>query len=359
METRRKVASSAYVRNVGAIMQSASSLLLGSAAVRMHVVLVAMLNRERWPDTLAVSDHRMAELTGLSRRTVAKARQELVEANVVICRAEGQGSQSRWVYRTVVDQLAAQQQDTPTDMGVATNMATDTSYILKEENRRKEKTEEGRRETRPGSSAPELLPLAELKDWMLSQNAWVEQFCQRNRITLSVLGMELEQFVNHLSNCGHVGKPAADALGHFGAWYDRRHQQHVAREQAAHLVQEEWRQAQADEERQRQLRAEEELQRGIASWRASREEMRRKAAEGDASALMWLGKYEYLTNMSGKPCPRPEPWTWRNKNGEPTPAALKAEEEERASCHVAQSGRGDGGNAVAMQAGKEGVRHVG
>lgn len=294
MNTYCKSYRSPYVANVTALFDAVLQSQLSHTAIHLYLMLVATMNRQCWPDTIEMSDRVMAGQVGMTTRTLAAARHDLIEAGILVCHTAGAGCNTHCVYQ--LRQRDARMPHAMMQKSIAQPTAplNRTSHALKTENQDKEKEEKKKSLALHERGGEKELTPDEVAPFLMGRTEWVATFCRNNGITPDQLRHRIGEFVRHLQNTATVSKEPNDALRHFALWYERielfRYLRNRQQEEAAQQ-----RLANEEEARQAALRHKEELEReSRENFRKTLAEARRRAAEGDPFSIKWLEENKEL-----------------------------------------------------------------
>ena len=297
-----KSSQSPYVTHVTTLFNVVSRHPLSHASVHLYVVLLAEMNRSCWPETYGLSDRMMALKAIMSVRTLVSARQELMNVGVIDCHIEGTGSQTRCVYRFLPPQVPSRMRYSPRTEeepmetpfpceSVMSNDSTNDARLLKGTGVLKTKDKEEDEEKEREKEKTESLPLSQIESFLMNQREWASTFCSANNMTSNKLHRHIKQFVLQLQNQGIKTKEKADAVRHFGAWYNRMNLQQFQEQEKQLEAQERYR-AEEEARRQEEIRHKQQMEEeSKASYRRLYAEMKRKEAEGDPKAIAWMNKY--------------------------------------------------------------------
>ncbi len=289
---------SPYVAHVTAFFRAVINSQQSHAAVHLHAVLLAEMNRANWPATFEMSDRMMAVKVCMTPRTLVSARKELIDARIIDCTMKGTGSKACCVYRLLTGPAATidgwgrgSGQTSCAPSAVMPNGSTNSvrplngTGVLKTKDLYKDQEEREKEKT-------ESLSLAQVPAFLMSQTEWLTGFCYNNGVERRRLQRYINKFVLQLQNQGITYKEKRDVIRHFGAWYNRLDiQQFTQMERQIDL--EEQRRFEAEKERQEEIQKKEmEEKRSKEAYRRTYEEAKRRAAEGDEFSINWLKKAE-------------------------------------------------------------------
>ena len=221
MNTYCKSYRSPYVANVTALFDAVLQSQLSHTAIHLYLMLVATMNRQCWPDTIEMSDRVMAGQVGMTTRTLAAARHDLIEAGILVCHTAGAGCNTHCVYQ--LRQRDARMPHAMMQKSIAQPTAplNRTPHALKTENQDKEKEEKKKSLALHERGGEKELTPDEVAPFLMGRTEWVATFCRNNGITPDQLRHRIGEFVRHLQNTATVSKEPNDALRHFALWYER------------------------------------------------------------------------------------------------------------------------------------------
>lgn len=168
------------------------------------------------------------------------------------------------------------------------------SRALKNEDKAKKREEwrEDGEERKDGKSFSDVIPIEDIKAWILSQRMWVGTFIANHGMTEAELATWIEKFVMNLQGRGTMTKAASDVIKHFNNWFcmrkdtmDVEEQQRLMRKQRERERADEIRRIER-EDKERQRREQEEIARRCLA------ELRMAAANGDPHAIKVMEKYK-------------------------------------------------------------------
>ena len=292
--TTNRTKRSPYVNNVSMLFYAVRYLQLSHAAIHLHAMILSLMNERRWPERIEMSDRMMAEQLGMVTRTLVAARQELIDAHILICCTVGSGNRTQCAYSLVpravylekhgrggAGYYDVENSDSVMSKGIAEPNSPlkgilYSSYKINKENKEGEIKD---------------MAVHEIPRHLWQKKGWADNFCQCNGISHEKLKRHLLQFTRHLMNQGFTSKPMEDVERHFGAWFDHMACQNFQKQEQQLDAQE---RARRNEEESRMLEKERRAadeQRMRERFERMCEEMRRRAAEGDEEAIEWLKRY--------------------------------------------------------------------